>query len=481
MAPELPAPTADLPRLAQAIVETVPQPLVLLDAELRVVFANAASREVLGLDPWSDPDLRRLLERVLPHRAAFYDFALTRRLADGTERRLRISARRLRAAEAEPLILVALEDETELVAAREAARALARVFSMSPDPILLADPDGTIRQANPAASAAYGTDSAPLEGQSLIELAPDHGRAQWRDIVDRCRAGSVVRNASLTRRTADGRELTVLTTASPLRDDSGAVVQLVSMEQDLSELEEIRQALEQRDRLLSELEDKNAELERFTYTVSHDLKSPLITIRGFIGRLRRDLETGRTERSAHRMERIDAAADRMERLLDDLLQLSRVGRIAGPPERVPLDELVAEVRGQLGGLVLDRAGALESEGPLPAVYGDRTRLREVLQNLVENGLKYGSTPPRVTVSARIDGSCVRLEVCDDGPGIPPEYRERVFGLFERLEPDGEGTGIGLALVKRIVEVHGGQVGVASGPAGGALVWCTLPRPPEELP
>jgi len=228
----------------------------------------------------------------------------------------------------------------------------------------------------------------------------------------------------------------------------------------------------------ADLAAKNAELERFTYTVSHDLKSPLVTIRGFAGLAGTDLAAGDAARVRQALGRIVAAADKMHRILEDLLELSRVGRVVHPPEDVPLGDLAREavelVKGQPGRSHL----AVEVAPDLPVVRADRRRLLEALQNLVENAAKFaaGEREARITIGARRDGDEPVFFVRDNGRGIEPRFLEKVFDLFEKLDPGVEGTGVGLALVRRIVEAHGGRTWAESeGPGRGATFCFTLPR------
>jgi signal transduction histidine kinase len=228
----------------------------------------------------------------------------------------------------------------------------------------------------------------------------------------------------------------------------------------------------------ADLAAKNAELERFSYTVSHDLKGPLVTIRGFAGLAGTDLAAGDPARVRQDLGRIVAAADKMHRILEDLLELSRVGRVVHPPEDVALGDLAREavelVKGQPGRSHV----AVEVQPGLPVVRADRRRLLEALQNLVENAAKFtaGEGDPRIWVGSRQDGGEAVFFVKDNGRGIDPRFLEKVFDLFEKLDPGVEGTGVGLALVRRIVEAHGGRTWAESeGPGRGATFCFTLPR------
>jgi signal transduction histidine kinase len=236
-------------------------------------------------------------------------------------------------------------------------------------------------------------------------------------------------------------------------------------------------AEKERESLIGELEAKNAELERFTYTVSHDLKSPLITIKGFLGLLARDMSNGDAERVSADMERISSAVDKMQCLLEELLELSRIGRLVNPSEEIPFEELAREALDLVSGRMAEGKVRVEIAPESPVVFGDRPRLREVLVNLIDNAVKFKTDlhDPLVEIGAVNDNGETVYFVRDNGVGIDPKYHEKVFGLFDKLEPNTEGTGVGLAIVKRIVEVHGGRIWVESAGAGkGAAFHFTLP-------
>ena len=221
------------------------------------------------------------------------------------------------------------------------------------------------------------------------------------------------------------------------------------------------------------LEAKNAELERFTYTVSHDLKSPLVTIKGFLGLLEKDAVAGDFDRMRADAERIKGAAETMNRLLDELLELSRVGRQINPPENVVLGELARLAVELLAGQIAERGVEVEIASDLPVIAGDRVRLLEVFQNLLANAVKFmgDQTGPRVEVGVRREDGEHVVYVRDNGIGIDPRYQDKVFGLFERLDGHVEGTGVGLALVKRIVELHGGRIWIESPGVGCGSTFC----------
>jgi signal transduction histidine kinase len=254
-----------------------------------------------------------------------------------------------------------------------------------------------------------------------------------------------------------------------------------AIERELQDVETRRLRREgeaERASLSASLEALSAELERFLYTAFHDLRSPLVTIKGFLGLLVEDIQANRTHQIRKDIERIGRAADQMEALLSGLLELSRVGRVVHPPEEVDLGRLTREALAELDAQLRARKIEVKVSPDLPAVYGDRLRLREVLENLIDNAIKHmgDQAHPLIEIGVRQHEDEPVIFVRDNGPGIEPRYHRRIFNLFEKLEPSMEGPGIGLAIVKRIVELHGGQVWVESeGEKQGATFCFTIPH------
>ena len=255
---------------------------------------------------------------------------------------------------------------------------------------------------------------------------------------------------------------------SQLKETIDALNQRI-LEQQKTEIE--------RENLISELETKNAELTQFTYTVSHDLKSPLVTINGYLSYLEQDAASGNMERLKKDTQRIQEAAKKMHALLTDLLELSRIGRMMNAPVDIPFDSLVRDALDLAHGQIEKHNVTIQIQSNLPVVHGDRQRLTEVLQNLLDNATKYigDQTDPLIEIGQHgTDNGRPTFFVRDNGIGIASEYHDRIFGLFNKLDAQSEGTGIGLALVKRIIEVHGGRIWVESIVGQGSTFYFTLP-------
>ncbi|NNF51299.1 MAG: hypothetical protein HKN59_02565 [Gammaproteobacteria bacterium] len=229
----------------------------------------------------------------------------------------------------------------------------------------------------------------------------------------------------------------------------------------------------ERESLIKELEERNAEMERFTYTVSHDLKSPLITIKGFLGLLRQDTDAARKENAVRDIDRIESATSRMNQLLDELLQFSRAGKSIATLESTDLGEVVKEALNLAQGEIEAAGISVAVADNLPVLMLDRIRMTEALLNLISNAARFmGEQPdPRIEIGMRYDGSNPVYFVKDNGIGLSEAHREKIFELFERLDSKTPGTGIGLALVKRIIENHNGRVWVESAGEGQGATFC----------
>ena len=345
------------------------------------------------------------------------------------------------------------------------------MFDAIPDMLFELKSDGTILQFVP--SALFDPLMPPEEflGKKVADVLPSIAEQTTFSIARALESGQV--NAFEYQMPQSGENKTFEARIVSIDADT-----VIAMIRDVSLIKWISS---EREKLINELEAKNAELERFVYTVSHDLKSPLVTIVGFLGYLEEDLKRGDMDVLRKDIQRIYLAAYKMQDLLKDLLELSRIGRAMNPPQRISFAELAEEALDLTEGRLQERGARTVIQPDLPVVHGDRQRLLELLQNLVDNAAKYmgDQTNPTIEIGQLgREGNKSTLFVRDNGMGIAPEYHERIFGLFNKLDPSVDGTGVGLAIAKRIVEFHGGRLWVESEPGKGATFYFTLPSQPE---
>ncbi|NJN66334.1 MAG: response regulator [Chloroflexaceae bacterium] len=365
----------------------------------------------------------------------------------------------------------------ERIRAEAALRAsndtLRTLVDCSPLAIIAHDLQGQVTLWNPAAERLFGWGEAEVFQQQIPFFPMAVPPGQVPPCLDSLHSdGAFPLEVRCSRR--DGSCIDISISPALLHDTEDQPARIMCIIVDITER---KQAEAEREALIQELEARNTELERFTYTVSHDLKSPLVTICGFLGYLEQDAHSGNMERFKQDIQRITDAAARMQHLLDELLELSRVGRSLNPSESVPFEQVVQEAVSLVEGQLRARGVHLEISQDFPSVWGNRTRLVQAVQNLVDNAVKFmGDQPaPRIRIGWREQGTRRMFSVEDNGIGIVPAYHEKVFGLFDKLDPRSDGTGIGLALVRRIIETHGGRIWIESqGHGTGTTVYFTLP-------
>lgn len=364
---------------------------------------------------------------------------------------------------------------------------LALLLESVPDAMIGVNSDGRIVLLNRRAEEMFGYTRDQLIGKPVEILVPESLRRPHmehrREYAAEPRARPMGIGLDLVAVRADGSELPVEISLSPMGTPSGMLV--LAAVRDVSRRrrteEEKRKTAAALEAANRELAQSNAELEQFAYVASHDLQEPLRMVSSYVQLLARRYR-GKLDADAD--EFIGYAVDgakRMQQLTNDLLVYSRVQRRGKPPEPVNLEEVLADVVQNLKES-LSTEGAGVTHDPLPTVQADRTQMVQIFQNLVGNGLKFhGPQPPQVHVWAEPQNGHWVISVRDNGIGIDPKYADRVFSLFQRLHSRDEypGTGIGLAICKRIAERHRGRIWFDSHPDRGTTFHFTIPQ--EGLP
>jgi PAS domain S-box-containing protein len=341
--------------------------------------------------------------------------------------------------------------------AREEAQAkVRRFFELSKDLLCTASDDGRFRDVNPAWERTLGYSLQELQDRGFIDLVHPDDRERTEAEAGRIFDGEGTADFENRYLDRDG-EVHWLHWSSQVGSDGLVYARATDVTERHRADHELRE-------IAAALERSNDELKQFAYIASHDLGEPLRTISGFAQLLQRRYEDQVDERGREYIERMVGGVGRMQTMIADLLAFSRAGRAEIERQPVEAKALVEEVVESLGGAISE-AGAEVQVGELPEVEADRNQLQQLFQNLIANALKFNdSGHPRVEVSGGPAGDGWRFSVRDNGIGIAPEQRERIFGAFQRLHSrdEYEGSGIGLAICKKIVERHGGEISVGEG-------------------
>jgi PAS domain S-box-containing protein len=383
-----------------------------------------------------------------------------------------------------------LLDITERMEAEKAIANLAAIVTSSDDAIVGKNLQGIVTTWNRAAERLFGYTADEMIGQSITRLIPPDRQNEEPAILERLARGEPIHHYETIRRRKDGTDLHISLSVSPVIDFHGRIIGASKIARDITEQKRVQEALRERDRELTAvnealtkqtaaLADSNKELESFSYSVSHDLRAPLRTIDAF-SRIVMEEHGAQLDPEAQRcLNIVRKAAGQAGELIDDLLELSRLGRQSMQIRAVPMDELVRETADDLGSMQQSRPIDLLL-GELPPCHGDRRLLKLVWTNLLGNAFKYtqyvevarievGWTPD----DQRADG--VVYYVKDNGVGFDMRYAGKLFGVFQRLhrKEEFDGTGVGLAIVQRIVSRHGGRVWAEGKVNGGACFYFSL--------
>lgn len=471
-------------------VEASSSAMVMVDAQGTVVMANQAAARLFGLEHEGMtgasieefvPELAR--ERRPHHRAQFLRSPTMRAMSgravrgrrrDGREVSIEVGLNPIETRDG-TFVLCSIVDLTERERAEERFRL---AVEASPSGIVMVDEDGTILLANAELERMFGYERGELIGQRVERLIPGRFRerhAGYRaSFVVTPESRSMGSGRDLFGLRKDGTEFPVEVGLNPIRTPDGTLV--LSTIVDITARKEAESALEQQ---RAELARSNEELEQFAYVASHDLQEPLRMVASYTSLLSERYRDVLDARGEKYIRYIQEGASRMRQLIDDILQYSRVRRGA-TLRRVEAGACLMAARANLALTIRDRRAQMDfAVGEEVVVQGDETQLTLLFQNLLSNALKF--TPgeaPRVRVFVEEDGAFYRFAVEDEGVGVPPEHAARIFEMFERLHGRDRyaGTGIGLAICRRIVEHHGGTIWVESDGVRGSTFFFTLPRP-----
>jgi PAS domain S-box-containing protein len=461
------------------LLEAISTAVLVIDDAGRVALSNAHAdrllaygREELAGEP---------VERIIPElRAGSERLALRK---DGRAVPVDIALRSLDL-NGRQFLVASVVDRTGVTRAYEAQHTLAAIVESADDAIVTKDLDGIIRTWNAGAERLLGYTADEIVGEPITRLIPADRWDEEARIIERIRRGERVAHLETLRRAKDGRLIDVSLTVSPIRTESGQIVGASKIMRDISERKSAEQlhlrhaAVEQRAAVLEEVA---AELESFSYSVSHDLQAPVRAVVGFTRALAEKHGAALDDEGRRLLALVHDEGVRMGALIDDLLAFARLARTPMRTEPVDMVLVVRDVcaealrRGETGQATIE-------VGTLPAVCGDRALLRAVWSNLIANALKFSSRRerPQIAITGEVTDAGATYHVTDNGVGFDMRYAGKLFGVFARLHGEDEfpGTGIGLAIVRRIVQRHGGTVAGLSLPGAGATFSFVLPVAPD---
>jgi PAS domain S-box-containing protein len=380
----------------------------------------------------------------------------------------------------------------ELTLAEEVYRHFRAIVESAEDAILSKDLNGIIKSWNPGAERMFGYKPHEIIGKPVTVLIPEEHRDEEPEILARIRRGERIDHYETVRQRKDGSLINISLTVSPIKDERGTVIGASKIARDITERkqteEALRKAREQLAKANEELEQRVtertaalnevvAQLEEFSYSVSHDLRAPVRAMQGYAKAAMEDYGDRLDDLGRDYLQRIIRGGGRMDKLIQDVLLYSRLARTQMQLVPVSFEPLIREVIQNYPEMQRPHAEILTPE-PLLKVMAHEPSLTQALSNLLGNAIKFvpPRTTPKVELKTERRGGKVRLWIRDNGIGIKPQYQARLFGMFERGNQSGqyEGTGIGLTIVRKAIEKMGGTVGVESDGKTGSAFWIELP-------
>lgn len=465
------------------VVEAAPNAMLLVDRQRRITLVNRKAVDLFGYD--REELIGQSIERLVPerfreaHPGHVHNFLanpkaramgagreLYGQRKDGSEVPIEIGLNPIEMPDGSGLFtLASIIDITERKRSESAHQRLAAIVESSEDAIVSKALDGTITSWNRGAELLFGYTAVEAIGKSIMMLVPERLLDEEERTMEAIRRHERLDHFETLRRRKDGSEVDVSVRISPVLNSTGEVVGESKIARDITELK-LRDA---------ELQRSNAELEQFAYVASHDLQEPLRMVANYTELLAQRYRGKLDEKGDKYIHYASDGARRMQRLVADLLAYSRVGSQGKPLLPVNAGKVLDSVVESIHPLIRDTGASIEY-GALPWVMADELQLGQLFQNLIGNAIKFRSeAPPRVQIGSELQGSRWLFSVTDNGIGLDVRFADRIFQMFQRLHAVGkfEGSGIGLAIAKRIVERHNGHIWVESEPGKGTTFRFTL--------
>jgi two-component system sensor kinase FixL len=476
------------------LLESATDAMIIIDKGGRIIVANPTIEQLFGYP--RQELIGKSMEILLPERfRQMHNFHLEDYFSqpharamgvgmgflglrrDGSEFPVDVSLSPLKTAQGLQ-VMATIHDITRRKQAEEALREsearMRAIFDTAVDGIITIDERGIIERFNPAAELMFGYTEAEVAKKNISMLMPTpYHEAHDAYLAHYLQTGE-------KKIIGIGREVLGLRKNGTTFPMDLAVSETCQGERRMftgtvRDISERKQTEEQRDRMLRELESANEELKNFGYVVSHDLKAPLRAIGSLANWLSTDYADKFDDEGKEHMRLLISRVHRMDGLIDGILQYSRVGRVKEVAVVVDLNQLVREV---IDLLAPPTNITVSVENPLPTVMAEPTRIQQLFQNLISNAIKYMDKPEgEIRIACSAEGRQWKCSIADNGPGIDQQHFEKIFQLFQTLAPRDrvESTGVGLALVKKIVEMYGGRVWVESRVGKGSTFFFTLPR------
>jgi PAS domain S-box-containing protein len=490
---------------AQALLETAPDAMVIVNSFGQIILINAQTEKLFGYE--KNELLGQNVEILIPdrftgkhnaHRKNFFANAKARTMGEGQELfgkhksglefPVEISLSPLETEEG-VLVSAAIRDISKRKKAEEKFRNL---LESAPDAIIIVNETGTIQLVNAQTEKMFGYNRTEMIGNKIELLMPGRYNSIHQshriNYFKTPKVRQMGEGFDLLGKDKNGKEFPVEISLSPLETEDGllvsAAIRDISEKKKLeNQIREININLEKKvKQRTAELETKNKELEQFAYVASHDLQEPLRTTSSFVGFLQEEYYGKLDENANSYLNYITQATERMQTLIKDLLDYSRIGRKTILQE-VDCNGILSDVLADLSSAIEETKAKISVKEPLPVVKGYATELKQLFQNLISNSIKFHkeNLAPEITINSKKIPGAWEFSFSDNGIGIDKQHHERIFIIFQRLHNrmEYEGSGIGLSHCKKIVELHGGKLWVDSEPGKGSNFQFTLNKMEQE--